>query len=197
MVVRSIRIAKTRFRLPQGPQITKKYNLKSMPLILQTNKFIIEAPDNPHHDRQNGGHVKVRPIDYYLDCSQMPLDLYSTMMQLVVLVGEAVKVVMKEKGIDIVRINYQDNGNWAYFPDFGAKPNCHIHLYCRTNSEKHPDNHPRFEAFPHTLYFPYRGENPTYYKNFHPYTTDDCEDIKIKITQLLDTSKYQHLKDKI
>ena len=33
---------------------------------------------------------------------------------------------MKKAGVDIGRINYQDNGNW--------KPQLHVHLYCRAEN---------------------------------------------------------------
>ena len=41
---------------------------------------------------------------------------------------------MKNRGINIERINYQDNGNWAYLK--GTKPMFHIHLYGRTKESK-------------------------------------------------------------
>jgi len=36
------------------------------------------------------------------------------------------KLAMKEIGVNIGRINYQDNGNWT--------PHLHIHLYCRAEN---------------------------------------------------------------
>jgi len=47
-------------------------------------------------------------------------------MRFTIIAGEAMKLAMKEIGVNIGRINYQDNGNWT--------PHLHIHLYCRAEN---------------------------------------------------------------
>jgi diadenosine tetraphosphate (Ap4A) HIT family hydrolase len=168
-----------------------------MAVIFETDKFLVASHDQPHHDRNNGGHAKVSPKVRYGDRTEMPLDLYTAMMQLVVVVGEAITTVMRKKGVDVVRINYQDNGNWAYFPNVMREPHIHEHLYVRSSNEKHPDNDPRFRAFPEALFFPFIENNPEYYKSFKPYTPEDCSDFKTEIERLLDTPKYIGVKDRI
>lgn len=168
-----------------------------MPVILETNNFIVSGHDQPHHDRNNGGHAKVTPKERFGECTEMPLELYLTMMQLVVATGEAITLVMRQKGINIVRINYQDNGNWAYFPKTNKKPHIHIHLYSRTLNEKHPEGDPRFRAFPNALVLPYVGDYPEYYRSFKPYSEEDCSDIKTEIERLLVTEKYKNLRGKL
>lgn len=105
-----------------------------MPLILETPDFIVQGHDQPHHDRNNGGHAKITPKHHYLDITQMPTDLYLTMMQFVRITGEAITHIMRKKGIDVVRINYQDNGNWPYFPSMNKEPQVHVHLYVRSRN---------------------------------------------------------------
>jgi len=168
-----------------------------MPLILETQRFNIVGHDNPHHDRDNGGHAKITPKTTYVDRTKMPLDLYLEMMELVLITGEAITKVMIKKGIEVQRINYQDNGNWAFFPGVKIKPVVHVHLYVRSKNEKHPDNDSRFKAFPNALFFPFVEEFPEYYQNFKPYSIEDCSDIKLEIEKLLDTQKYKQLKEKI
>lgn len=168
-----------------------------MPVILETNNFIVSGHDQPHHDRNNGGHAKVTPKERFGDCTEMPLELYLTMMQLVVATGEAITLVMRQKGINIVRINYQDNGNWSYFPKTKREPHLHIHLYSRTLNEKHPEGDPRFRAFSDALVFPYIGDHPEYYRSFQPYSEEDCADILTKIENLLETKKYSSLREKL
>jgi len=165
-----------------------------MPTILETKDFLVLGSDRPHHDRNNGGHAKVLPKLAYSDRTEMPIGLYIVMMELVLITGEAIIKVMRQKGIDVVRINYQDNGNWSYFPQIQKQPHIHIHLYVRSNGEKHPTGDPRFHAFPEALYLPFIGHHPDYYESFQPYSQEDCLDFKNEILRLLTTDKYKDLK---
>lgn len=162
-----------------------------MPQILDTEDFIVTAYDEPHHSRENGGHVVITPKLHFVHRTELPLDLAAKLMHLTMIVGEATTTVMKAKGLDVVRINYQDNGNWAYKQP-QKEPQLHIHLYIRTTDEKHPDNDPRFQAFPDALVFPDRATG--YYNSFVSLTDQDCLDIRDEINKLLSTPKYSELK---
>lgn len=166
-----------------------------MPIILETKNFIVLAPDRPHHHRNNGGHIKVASKQHFSERTQMPRELYLEMMEIVRLVGEAIPLALKKLDIDVVRINYQDNGNWSFFPDAETKPYAHVHLYIRTMSELHPTNDPRFQPFPHALFFPYIKEHPDYYNSFKSFSESDCALIKQSILGLLNTEKYTLLKN--
>ena len=166
-----------------------------MPIILETKNFIVLAPDRPHHHRNNGGHIKVSSKQNFAERTQMPRELYLEMMEVVRLVGEAIPLALKKLDINVVRINYQDNGNWSFFPDAETKPYVHVHLYIRTLGEAHPTNDPRFQPFPHALSFPYIKEHPEYYESFKCFSEDDCGIIKNEILGLLNTVKYEMLKN--
>lgn len=168
-----------------------------MPVILETEKFVVNAHDQPHHHRDNGGHAVVSPKQRFEDRTAMPMDLYLMMMKLVMITGEAITQVMRQKGIPVVRINYQDNGNWAYFPQSAKPPHLHIHLYVRSTDEAHPEGDERFRPFPQALFFPYMVEDPDYYRSFKAYTQEDCTDIKDEIGRLLETPKYHGLRDEL
>lgn len=163
-----------------------------MPLILETQRFTVTVHDKPHHSRENGGHIKVSPKGNYANRHEMPLEEAASLMHLTMIVGEAATTVLRQKGIDVIRINYQDNGNWAYLPQNPTPLHLHIHLYIRTSHERHPQNDPRFQAFPEALVFPPRDSG--YYDSFVPLTEDDCIDIKKKIEHLLQTDKYKTVK---
>ncbi len=91
--------------------------------------------------RGNGGHIVIAPKQRFHHRHEMPLDLAASLMHLTMVVGEAFMSVMKQEGMDAVRINYQDNGNWAY-KEPKQEPQLHIHLYMRTTHEKHPAGGP-------------------------------------------------------
>lgn len=162
-----------------------------MPIILETQDFIVNAHDKPHHSRENGGHIKVSPKQRVENREEMPLDLASGLMHLTIVVGDAATTILRQKKLDVVRINYQDNGNWSYLPVKPAPLGLHIHLYIRTTHEKHPDNDPRFQAFPQALTFPPRDSG--YYDHFKPLTEEDCAGIKAEILSLLRTPKYKNV----
>ena len=119
------------------------------------------------------------------------------MMQLVMLTGEAIVTVMRQKNVDVVRINYQDNGNWSYAPSMQRDPHLHVHLYVRSNGKRHPTGDPRFQAFPNALFFPFIGDSPEYYDSFEPYTEEDCADIRTEMLRLLQSDKYRELAEKL
>ncbi len=161
-----------------------------MPIILESEEFVVTGNDQPHHSRENGGHVVVAPKARFAHRHEMPLDLAAKLMHLSMITGEAMTNVMRSKNINIVRINYQDNANWPY-KQTDPKPQVHIHLYARTWHERHPENDPSFQAFPEGLFFPDKATG--YYDSFVPLNPDDCADIKTEINRLHDTEKYQHL----
>ena len=163
-----------------------------MPIILITEHFTVEAPDRPIHSRENGGHIEVSPKERYTHRYEMPLEQASSLMDLTMVVGEAATNVLRQAGIDIVRGNYQENGNWAYKPGSVWKPHLHIHIFFRSTHEKHPDDDPRFQAFPEAMAAP--PLETGYYNNFKPLTVEDCAKIKVEIERLLATDKYRPIK---
>lgn len=154
-----------------------------MLLIYQTNNFIVEAPEKPHVDRKDGGHIKISPKERLVDRQDLSPKLATELMRLTMVVGEAMTKVMNERGVDIGRINYQDNGNWSVFKPEG--PYLHIHLYGRAKSAK-------AHKYGQACYFPHINEKPEYYENFKPLNQEDIEDIKKEIKLLFKTPKYMN-----
>jgi hypothetical protein len=97
------------------------------------------------------------------------------------IVGEAMTKVMNERGVDIGRINYQDNGNWSVFKPEG--PYLHVHLYGRAKSAK-------VHKYGQACYFPHVNDKPEYYENFKPLNEGDVEEIKKEIELLFQSQKY-------
>jgi len=89
--------------------------------------------------------------------------------------------IMNENGVDIGRLNYQDNGNWTVFKPEGSY--LHIHLYGRAKSA-------RTHKYGQACFFPHREEKPEYYENFKPLNEDDVKDIKTEIEKLLKEEKF-------
>lgn len=99
-----------------------------MAVVYETNNFIVESHERPEVDRLDGGHIKISPKRVIKDRTELSPKSAIELMRLTLVAGEAMTVGMKKQGINIGRINYQDNGNWT--------PHLHIHLYGRAVDAK-------------------------------------------------------------
>ena len=152
-----------------------------MAIIYESKNFIVEAVKNPHIDREDGGHIKIFPKVRILDRQQLSSKHAIELMRLTIVVGEAMTKVMNDNGVDIGRINYQDNGNWTVFKPKGSY--LHIHLYGRAKSAK-------IQKYGQACYFPHREEKPEFYEKLNPLNKKDIKDINIEIKKLLKKEKF-------
>lgn len=100
-----------------------------MAVIFKTENFIVESHDSPEVDRLDGGHIKISPVILAEDRTSLSPHLAIELMRLTMVCGMALKEAMAEIGVEIGRINYQDNGNW--------KPELHVHLYGRARGARY------------------------------------------------------------
>ncbi len=100
-----------------------------MVLIYETKHFVVEAHQKPEVDRIDGGHVKITPKKDFEDRTQLSSQEAIELMRLTIITGRAMKFALGKQGIELQRINYQDNGNW--------KPHLHIHLYGRAKDARY------------------------------------------------------------
>ncbi len=152
-----------------------------MPIIYETQNFIVEAPEKPHINRDDGGHIKIYPKKRIINRQGLLPHEAIELMRLTIVAGEAMTKIMNEHGVDIGRINYQDNGNWSVLKPEGAY--LHIHLYGRAKSAK-------VHKYGQACWFPHMDDNPEYYKDFKPLTAKDIKDIKKEIAKLFIEDKY-------
>jgi len=152
-----------------------------MALIYKNNNFTVEALDKPHIDRNDGGHIKIYPNIKLVDRQQLSSKLAIELMRLTIIVGQAMTKIMNEHGVDIGRINYQDNSNWSVLKPEG--PSLHIHLYGRAKSAK-------IQKYGQSCYFPHIEEHPEFYENNKPLNEEDIRDIRIEIEKLFTDEKY-------
>ncbi|MFA5126261.1 MAG: hypothetical protein WC462_04645 [archaeon] len=152
-----------------------------MAFIYETKGFVVETVTNPHVMRTDGGHIKIYPKERVPDRQALSPSQATELMRLTVLVGEAMAIAMNKRGIDIGRINYQDNGNWSVSKPEGAY--LHIHLYGRARGAK-------IQKYGQALYLPYRKEHPEFYEKNEPLNEDDIKEIQKEIKLLLKKEKY-------
>jgi len=148
-----------------------------MALIFESEHFQIITPESPHVSRSDGGHLIVNPKVTVEDRTRLSREKAIELMKLTMVAGEAMKTVLTRKGIEIGRINYQDNGNWRH--------ELHVHLYGRARGAK-------IQIYGHPLMLPpTRDAFKQQMGNLEPLTADDVAALGAEIVRLLGTEKYQ------
>jgi diadenosine tetraphosphate (Ap4A) HIT family hydrolase len=148
-----------------------------MALIFESANFTIITPEQPHVARGDGGHLIINPKTVAEDRTRLSRALAVELMKLTMVAGEAMKTVLTQKGIDIGRINYQDNGNWRH--------ELHVHLYGRARGAT-------LQTYGHPLCLPPTAQAfREQMGNLEPLRADDIADLKAEIMRLLATDKYR------
>jgi diadenosine tetraphosphate (Ap4A) HIT family hydrolase len=150
-------------------------------LIWRTPSFELRAEDKPLVDRSDGGHIAIYPKKRIPDRQCLTRKQATEFMRLTMVAGEAMSTAMRANGVDIGRINYQDNGNWSVFTPAG--PYFHLHVYGRAISAK-------IQKYGQSLNFPHREEYPDFYRNNEPLSSKDIEAIRIQMNLLMKSEKY-------
>lgn len=152
-----------------------------MAIFYETENFIVESHEQPFVSRQDGGHVRIRVKDKNVtDRTRLEPKVAIELMRLTMIVGEALEKAMNIRGVPVVKINYQDMGNWAF--KTGDTPFLHIHVFGRaSNSTK--------QIWPESVYLPDRGTG--FYDNFEPLNVEDISEIKNQIELIESKEKYQ------
>ena len=148
-----------------------------MALIFEAVHFDIIAPVHPHVARGDGAHMVINPRHAVEDRTQLTREQAIELVKLTMVAGEAMKTVLTRHGIDIGRINYQDNGNWRH--------ELHVHLYGRARSaRRQPWGH--FLSFP-----PTRDAFMAGMGDLEPLHAEDIVALGAEIGRLLETEKYR------
>lgn len=138
---------------------------------------MLRTLDQPHVSRSDGGHVVIDPKVAVEDRTQLTREQAIELVKLTMVGGEAMKKVLTRKGIDIGRINYQDNGNW--------RAELHVHLYGRARDAT-------LQPWGHALAFPptreaFRREMG----DLEPLREDDIIELRTEIVRLLADDRYR------
>lgn len=156
--------------------------IKNMNIIYESRHFIVEVPSFPLIDRADGGHIVINPKVRVSDLPTLTNVQAIELMQLIRVAGKAMEITMNKQGVDIGRINYQDNGNWGVFLPEG--PYQHFHIYGRAKSAKK-------QPYGQSLFFPHKNENPDFYKDNLPLTPEDIIAIRKQMEELVKQKEYR------
>ncbi len=148
-----------------------------MAVIYEAQHFVLRTLDQPHVSRADGGHIVIDPKVAVEDRTQLTREQAIELVKLTMVGGEAMKSVLTRKGIDIGRINYQDNGNW--------RAELHVHLYGRARDAT-------LQPWGHALAFPPTREDfRRELGHLEPLREDDIIEVRAEIIRLLASEKYR------
>lgn len=150
-----------------------------MVTITETENFVVESAERPHIDRRDGGHIRILPKKRVIDRTELSVDVAKELVVLSMVVGEAMQVALNVRGVDVGRINYQENGNWGVFKPEG--PYLHLHIYGRARSAK-------TQPFGQAIYLPERGTG--FYDDFESLDQEDVQEIRSEIKRVMAKRKY-------
>lgn len=136
--------------------------------LFESEDFIVYVPQTPHIDRADGGHVIISPKEQVTSRIELDWKRAQELMKLTIIVGKAMFTVLPKRGIDLGRINYQENGNW--------NPQLHQHLYGRAHGAMK-------QHYGNSLHFP-KPETGFYDEN-HPLNEEDCALLSAEINRLV------------
>ena len=145
-------------------------------LVFESKYFQIIAPERPHVSRTDGGHLIIAPKESVEDRARLSPQKAIELMKLTIATGEAMRTVLLKSGIDIGRINYQDNGNW--------RNELHIHLYGRAKSAT-------IQKYGTSLKFPATQKEFDAEPTLEPIKAHEIKAVGKEIVRLLATDKYR------
>ena len=153
-------------------------------IIYKTDNFSVKVPNIPHITREEGGHIFIEANNHSIsERSQLSPSQIVEMSWLLAITSQAYWNVMKNIGIMLYRLNYQDNGQWAFIRN--ETPVLHIHIYGRAIGETN-------QEYGQALYLPY--PDTKFYDNFIPLNEEDISLLREEIQSLSKTEKFN--KDK-
>jgi diadenosine tetraphosphate (Ap4A) HIT family hydrolase len=148
-----------------------------MPVVFESKHFVVLAPEQPHVSRGDGGHLIVNPRVAVEDRTQLSREQAVELVKLTMVAGEAMKTILTRNGIDIGRINYQDNGNWRH--------ELHVHLYGRARNAV-------IQKWGQPLSFPPTAQaQKELAGKLEPLDAVDISGLKAEMTRLLSSDKYR------
>jgi len=162
---------------PENPPgaISKELNQQ----IFETESFVVCASGQPHVSREEGGHIILYAKADVTDRTKLTPKQAVEYMRLSMLVGEALEKAMTVRGVHIVKVNYLDNGNWAF--KYNCKPHLHMHILGRSADAK-------IQRFPEAVLLP--AMESGFYDSFEALNDDDIAEILLQLELLLQEERF-------
>jgi diadenosine tetraphosphate (Ap4A) HIT family hydrolase len=144
-------------------------------LIVESENFRLESNDEPDVGRLDGGHLVILPKLPVEDRTKLSPAQVKELALLTNVAGMSMRDALSEQGIELGRINYQDNGDW--------KPEMQMHLYGRAVDAT-------YQTYGEPVKLPRTEEEKVVQE---PLTEEDCELIRKRALLYAAAPGYEEL----
>ncbi len=148
-------------------------------IIYSTKNFDVEVPKRPFVSREEGGHLRIMSKITVSDRTKLSAKLAIEYTKLSMMVGEALKLGLAKRDVEIGIVNYQEMGNWSVYKAGG--PIMHMHIFGRSK-------HATVQQYGEAVKLPKRETG--FYDKFICLDSNDISEIKLALDQLAKSPKY-------
>ena len=149
-------------------------------LVFESKHFRVERHPQPFISREEGGHLRIFPKRAEVaTINELKPEEAVELIYVEMVVREALMLAMTEQGVDMIWVNIEDLGNWAF--KRLEKPRLHIHVFGRARSATK-------QLWPEAPYLPDRSSG--FYDDFIPLNIDDMNCIREHIERILVKPPY-------
>ncbi|HEV2354451.1 MAG TPA: hypothetical protein VGR89_09420 [Puia sp.] len=151
-------------------------------IIYESQHFFLTRAPRPFVSREEGGHMRIfakRPeITERRDFTpEEAVDF----IWLSSAAGEALEKGMNDRGVKVLKINFEELGNWPF--KTGDPVQFHEHIFGRAEGSKH-------QVFPEAVQLPDRSSG--FYEGFEPLDDEDKLAIKTRLEEILNRDRFTH-----
>ncbi len=150
-------------------------------IIFETKNFIVEVPEMPFVDRNDGGHVKITCKLNIKDRTGLNIQKSIEYQLLSEVVGKSLELAMNEQGVEIGNLNWQEMGNWSVFKPEGIT--LHLHIFGRAINAI-------TQKYGSAVMLPFRDTG--FYNDFQKLNAGD-----IALFMFKELEKNEHLKQRV
>ena len=155
-------------------------NYEPTDMIYETDHFLLTRSARPFVPREEGGHMRIfakragvqERRDFTPEEAVDFIHLSSA-------AGQALERGLNKRGIRVVKVNFEELGNWAH--KYGTELVFHEHIFGRVLGAKH-------QPYPEAIQLPDRETG--FYDGFEPLDDDDLKAIRKEIETTLATPKF-------
>lgn len=149
-------------------------------IIYQTDSFVLTRAAYPFVSREEGGHMRMfckrEEVGERRDFTPQECIEFIWLSSMA---GQALETVLNKAGVKVVKINFEELGNWAF--KTGDPLKFHEHIFGRASTATK-------QLFPEALQLPDKSSG--FYDGFEPLTDADVAAIREEIERLAESRKY-------
>jgi diadenosine tetraphosphate (Ap4A) HIT family hydrolase len=155
-------------------------NYDQSDVIYETDHFLLTRSARPFVSREEGGHLRIfAKRDGVQERRDFTPEEAVDFIRLSSAAGQALERGMNKRGVKVVKVNFEELGNWAH--KYGTQLVFHEHIFGRVLGA------PR-QPYPEAIQLPDRETG--FYDGFEPLNDEDLQAIKEEIEAVIATEKF-------